>query len=350
MKNARLAVLLIGHFLSTVVCFAQDGAKKQFESAVIGGVGGFGGTTQRNSYAWTGGTWAADTRTFAYSIGYRQQLRGVLSASVSYVNQGHYDRRSDHHSRDDFQFELFLDKRPSAGPVEFRIGGGGAYYSETDRTRGNTSDFQNWQGFGLVASAVVDVDISDRLFVEGRVHRHFVFERYDSTNVLLGMGFRLRNTGRTDDRLAQPSKHAIRIQYGRGILNSNHSEALPDAFQLAYESRLSKRFAASVSYLHEGSAPQLRRKGVALQGEVRQPLGDAVTLGGGLGPYINVDQSDFFERKGKVSTDALLTVFIDFRVTRHVDLSVSAMRPRSLFTLKNKPMTDVLLGGLRLRF
>lgn len=352
-KIVPFTVLLSVHFSFVAVCLAQNVDRNRYDSAVIGGIGGLGGNFQQTPFGMTGGTWATGTHTSAYSVGYRQQLSRALSGSVTYVNHGHYDRhgyRTDHHSRDDIQVDLSIGKRPNRGPLEFRIAGGGAYYSETDHTGEGGDDFQNRQGFGGVISGVLDVDLSNRLFIEGRVDRHFVLDRYDSMNALAGLGFRLQ--GR-DPAAVSPSpgasKHAIRINYGMGRLNSKQSETLRRAFQVAHEMDLSPRFALASSYLSEGRAPELNRKGFAIQGEARQELGGFFTLGLGLGPYINVDHSDFFQRKGRMSVDALFTAFLDVRVAKQLELSFSTSRPRALGTLKNKPMTDVFQTGLKFR-
>jgi len=342
---------------------AQDGERNRYDGAFIGGIGGLGGNSQKTPLSSTGGTWAAGTHTSVYSIGYRQELSRRLSGSVTYVNHGHYDRHgysTEHHSRDDVQAEVFVGKRPKSGPLEFKIGGGPAYYSETDKTGDGENDFQNRHGFGLVISGVLDVDISKRLFIEGRVHHQLVFDRYDSTNALLALGLRLQSKDRMDQLKtangedtagadARTSKHSIRINYGVGRLNSTHSETLRYSFQVAHELGVSKHFATAVSYLREGTAVELDRQGLAIQGEARQKLVGGMTLGLGLGPYINVDRSDFFQRIGQLSVDALFTAFLDVRVTKHLELSFSISRPRSLTTLKNKPMTDVFQTGLKFR-
>lgn len=346
MKRVRVA-LVFGMHLLAAVCVAQN---NELDRSLTINLGGLGGTTREPPRGWTGGTWVDHAHTFAYSFSYRQRLHPKLSGAVSYLNQGHYDdgHRSLHHSRDDLQVELFVGKRPAGGPVEFRIGGGGAYYSETDRVSQDSKVFLNHQGFGAVVTGAVDFDISNRLFVEGRVHRHFVLNRYASTNALVGMGFRLRE--KVADQGDKATRQAIALTYGLGRLNSTKSETLKHAFQAAYEVEVSKHFSAAVAYLEEGTAPELNRKGVVLQGAVRRSLGGPFAVGIALGPYINVDQSDFFRRKGKISADALLTVFMDVAVSRHAALTFSADRPRSLSTLKDKPMTDVILSGLKFRF
>ncbi len=358
-SSPKAMLLALTLLFESLPCRAQD---DPFLGAVTVAVGGLGGTTRERPASWSGGTWAAGTHSLAYAVGYRQRLHGSLSGSLTYLNQGHYDddRRSNHHSRDDLQVELLVGKRPLDGRVEFNIGGGFAYYSETDRTGSGIHDFRNRQGFGSVITGVVDVDISERLFLEGEVHRHFVWRRYPSTNVLYGMGYRLKGrdqraatnsgTANADDRAHETPAHSVRFSYGYGILNSTHSESLSNAFQVGYSAGISRNFAATVSFLHEGKAPELNRKGVALQVEGRHSVGGPFALGLGLGPYVNVDHSDFFNREGEASLYALLTVFLDIRISRNTDLSVAANRPRSLTGLKNKPMTDVFQCGLKFRF
>jgi hypothetical protein len=356
MSNVRLVLLFSLHFFCAVLCFAQDDKRTNYESALVGGIGGLGGNFQRTPLDITGGTWAVGTHTSAYSIGYRQQLNDKLSGSVTYVNQGHYDRhgyRTRHHSRDDIQVELSMSKRLRNGPVEFKVGGGGAYYSETDQTGDGDDDFENHHGFGAVVSGAVAVDLSNRFFLESRVDRHLVPGRYDSTNALLALGVRLRSRERgdplsiTDSSEDERSKHAIRINFGLGRLNSKQSETLKHAVQLTHEFAFSRRFALATSYLREGKAPELNRRGIAIQGTARQELIGPLTLGLGLGPYINVDQSDFFQRRNRISVDALFTAFLDVRITKQLEFGVSISRPRSLTTLKNKPMTDVFQTGLK---
>ena len=352
MKNVRLTVALIVYCFYAGVCLAQEGEKTRYAGAVIGAFGGMGADSQKTAPGLTGGTWAAGTHSFAYSIGYRQQFHRMLSGSFTYLNQGHYDRhgyRTDHHSRDDVQVEVFLGKRPLDGPVEFRIGGGPAYSSETDKTDDGPG-FQNRQGFGLVVTGAVDVDITNRLFVEVGVHRQLVLDRYDATNVLLGTGWRFQAADNPPRGGTEDPKHSIRINYGMGKLNSTESETLRDSFQVGYEISLSKHFGGAVSYLREGNARELDRKGLAIQGIAKQEVAGRVTLGFGLGPYANVDQSDFFQRQGKFSVDALFTAFLDLRVSKNLELSLSSSRPRSLTTLQNKPMTDLYHTGLKFRF
>jgi hypothetical protein len=363
MKNVQLIILLSVHCFCGGVCVAQQRPDSPVTSAFIAGIGGLGGNFQRTPLNVTGGTWAAGTHTSAYSIGYRQQLSRRLSGSVTYINQGHYDRHSfqtRHHSRDDIQVELAMSKRPRSGPMEFRLGGGGGYYSETDQTGDGDDEFENHQGFGFVLGGALDVDISRRLFVEARVDRHLVLNRYDSTSALFGMGVRLQTRDHWNPleiapaaegatSAAKPSKHSIRINVGLGRLNSKQSETLRHAFQLTYELAVSRRFALATSYVREGTAPELNRKGIAFQGAVKQELTGALTLGLGLGPYINADHSDFFHRRGRLSVDALFTAFLDVRVTRRFEVGVSTSRPRSLTTLQNKPMTDVFQTGVKVR-
>lgn len=353
MNSVRLTVLLLVLFFSAGLCRAQDAPKREFDGALIVTIGGLGGSSERTPPAATGGTWAAGTHAFGYSVGYRQQLNRLLSGAVTYVNQGHYDRHSyetEHHSRDDIQGQIFVGKRPRNGPFDFKIGAGGAYYSETDVTGTVGNAFVNHHGFGVVVSGVVDVDITDRIFVETIVHRHFVFDRFDSTNVLFGVGYRMQ-TREPDDQSngAGPSRHSIRVSYGYGKLNGRRSESLRRAFQVAYQNDLSRRFGVAVSFVREGQAAQLDRKGVAIQGQVRQEFAGPLTIGLGLGPYINVDHSDFYQRKGEVSVDSLFTVFIDIRVATAVELGLSVNRPRSLSSLEDKPMTDVFQMGLKFR-
>jgi len=351
MKNVRLALVLIVHCCCAGVCLAQDVEKNRYVGAVIGAFGGMGDDSQKTAPTLAGGTWAAGTHSFAYSIAYRQQFRPMLSGSFTYLNQGHYDRHgygTDHHSRDDVQVEIFLGKRPRGGPVEFRIGSGPAYFSETDKT-GDSPGFQNRQGFGVVVTSAVDVDITNRLFVEVVAHRQLVFDRYDATNVLLGTGWRFQSDDSQPGDETEPSKHSFRINYGMGKLNSTESETLRDSFQVAYVMNLSPHFDAAVSYLREGAARELKRKGLAIQGIAKHEVAGRVTLGFGLGPYINVDRSSFFQRQGKFSVDGLFTAILDLRVSKSLELSLSSSRPRSLTTLQNKPMTDIYHAGLKFR-
>ena len=356
MKRVRLTFLISLSFFCAAVCFAQG---SDFDSAFVGGIGGLGGNFQKTPFSLSGGTWAAGTHTSAYSIGYRQQLNKTFSGAVTYVNQGHYDRhgyRTQHHSRDDIQAEILMGYRPKRGPLEFKIGAGGAYYSETDQTGEGDDEFENHQGFGLVVSGVIDVDLSNRLFLEGRVDRHLVPGRYDSTNALLGVGVRLQTgnrwefSGSESSPEDKPSKHAVRLNFGLGRLNSKQSETLQHAFQLSHEFTLSRRFGLATSYLREGAAPELNRHGIAIQGVAKQELAGVLTLGLALGPYFNVDRSDFFHRKGELSLDALFTAFLDVKVTKQIEIGISTSRPRSLTTLKNKPMTDVFQAGFKFRF
>jgi hypothetical protein len=166
---------------------------------------------------------------------------------------------------------------------------------------------------------------------------------------LLGVGYRWHRRESQADREKKSAKHFIRINYGLGTLNSRRSESLRDSFQVAHEIDMAKHFGTAVSFLREGDAPELNRKGLAIQGIVKQDVAGAVTLGFGLGPYINADRSGFFQRRNRVSTDALFTAFLDLKVTERLGLSLSTSRPRSLTTLKNKPMTDVYHLGLKFR-
>jgi hypothetical protein len=347
--NRACRILLTMLFWCAPWCMAQEDTR--YDGALIGGIGGLGGNSRKTPLDVTGGTWAVGTHTSVYSIGYRQQLKEKFYGSVTYLNQGHYDRhgyRTRHHSRDDVQVELSIAKRLGESRWEINAGGGAAYYSETDQTGEGDDDFENHHGFGFVASGGVAFDLTSRLFLESRVHRHVVPGRYDSTTALVLLGVRLQSR-EVELPAGNKSKHSIRVNFGLGRLNSKQSETLKHAFQLAHELALSRRFSLATSYLREGKAPELDRKGVAIQGMAKQQLIGPLTLGLGLGPYINVDQSDFFERRNRVSVDALFTAFLDVRITKQLEFGVSTSRPRSLTTLRNKPMTDVFQTGLRFK-
>jgi hypothetical protein len=362
MNLRRICALVILYILVPSHGFAGSHSE-HLDSALTVAVGGLGRSRRP-----AGGTWAAGAHTFAYSLSYRRQIDRRFSAQFTYINQGHYDDhghyddeyglpvRPSNHSRDDLQLELYAGVRPADGPVHLRLGTGVAYYSETDNRRG-PPDFQNYQGIGWVVSANAEFDITARWFIGGSLHRHFVVNRYDSTNALFGLGFRLPTSGRESATIAGAAgtdapangrmRHAVRVSYGKGILNASNSETLKPALQFAYEAGFSDHFAVSASYLDEGRGPKLRRRGVAVQGEVRQPMGAFLTIGAGLGPYVNVDQAPYFGRQGETSIDALVTLFLEIRLTRRVELLVSANRPRALNNLKDKPMTDVLQTGFK---
>lgn len=261
MRRICLFTLLLG---ASVVCTAQD-------ASLLGGRLNVTGSHEHS---------------FGVELGYAYRLGDFFSLSAEYLNEGH----PSFHHRDGLAGQLWLHTPvpPKGWEVAYGIGP----YSFFDTTTGNGSavDYRNIHGRGYVTSLSVRYHLEERSYVEMRANRVRTRGEGDSTMVLVGMGYELRNLPE-DVRLrnADAGDQAITVQVGQAIVNSFESERAR-AFAVEYRKTVTPNIEWSVAGLNEGRIGLVERRGVDAQGWLLAPLSERWILELGIGPYLMRDQ------------------------------------------------------------
>jgi hypothetical protein len=237
--------------------------------------------------------------TYTWGVEFRQPFSEHLAASFTWLNEGHL---VDHH-RDGQAVQAWWRSRPDGPGLLFEAGlGPYHYYDTTDATAVTTASgtqiaFENAHGWGVLASAAMDWYFKSGWFAMLRVNDIEAAGKVRSTALIGGVGYRFgdgseRNFHWSDSWLAvDPPRSEADIMFGRAVLNSFRSEgAMAQAISL--RTKLSRHFAASLTYTQARNVPLDWHSGTAIQLWAEAPLTSSFTAGAGVGAFITSDRSN----------------------------------------------------------
>jgi hypothetical protein len=232
---------------------------------------------------------------YTWQIEYRQEVLRHFSASASWMNEGHV---SGHH-RDGTAWQGWLNFPFWRDRVALSLGAGAYFYFDTRPSPGGGSADEH--GVAPVYSGSAAFYISDRGFIRLAANRISAAESTKVTTATIGVGYWLgQDTGPARlRRKAAPRESVTRQEFtafvGESVVNTFFSE---NAIAAAVEYRrgIAKHFDWTATYLNEGDPHIIRRNGFATQiWPAAAFLGDTVTLGFGVGPYL------YFESKAEAT-------------------------------------------------
>lgn len=224
--------------------------------------------------------------TYAWSLDYQQRLGEHAALGLVYLNEGH----PDNHHRDGISAQAWARSGTLAAGWSLAAGIGPYYYFDT--TSDNGADHLNEHDWGLLASVAATWQMQQRWFVQLRANRLVVRDGFNTSSLLLGVGYRFDDSpapGRMPSPDAAATGHELTLSAGQIVVNSFDSERAR-AYAVEYRRNLGRDLDWTLSWLDEGDAVLLRRRGVATQLWLRRPLLDGrLTLGVGAGPYLATD-------------------------------------------------------------
>lgn len=263
--------------------------------------------------------------TRAWSLEYQQRLAEHAALGLVYLNEGHPDS----HHRDGIGLQAWARSAALTSGLSLAAGIGPYYYFDT--TSANSADHLNEHDWGLLASVAATWQLPQNWSLLLRANRLVAHDSFNTSSLLLGLGYRF------DDRPVaaglSPSAtvadgQELMLSAGQIIVNSFDSERAP-AFAVEYRRTLGRDLDWTLSWLDEGDAVLLRRRGVAAQLWLLRPLLDGrLTLGIGAGPYLATDHDR--SRPGAAAEHERLTGLLSlgarYRLSRHVLLRFSWSR------------------------
>jgi len=284
----------------------------------------------------------ADRATFGFNFSYAHDIAPNLAAGFSYVNEGHVTG----HHRDGVAAQLWLQGETAPG---LQLGVAAGPYQYFDTTLAETADgFHDAHGTGAQYSAAATWrSRGSRLFVRARVDRIEAHGTPDSTQLLVGVGYRLDQDG---SLVANSSGKAWRrenndelVAYaGQTIVNSFESQGNA-AYAAEYRRALGPVARVSAMWMKEGDARLIRRDGVIAQGWLEPSFDDdRWTLGLGLGAYFAVDRY----RREPRHVSPVIGVTASCNLSRHWSARLNGYRVISNYDRDS----DILVAGVGYRF
>lgn len=290
-----------------------------------------------------------DDRSYAYAYVYQQNLTEHWYASYTYLNEGHITgHHRDGHSAQLWWRYLALDRR-----LALSLGAGPYLYFDTTSHQPDGS-YENKHGVGVLASAAASWYVGGPWMLQVRFNRTWQASGFNSNTVLLGVGYQLDR-----DNLPGPvvgsahrgkdaTPNELTVMLGSIVVNDFESDMVFGG-ALEYRHQLWRYVEGTVSYLDEGSARSVRRRGVATQAWVSGAfLGDRLTLGFGAGPYYatSLRVSGPGADPSPSHWSGLFTLSTSYRLGDHWLARLSWNRTLTGYSRD----TDMFLAGLGYRF
>lgn len=229
-----------------------------------------------------------DDTSFAVALGYNHHINKYVSVSADYLNEGHPKL----HHRDGLGAQLWLHTTIPERGWSVGAGFGPYYYFDTTTGSGALSDYRNEHGWGQLMSVSAKYHLASNAYLEARLaHTHGVTS-HDTTMLLFGAGYELRNQPRAI-RLqnAEKGDNTLMLLAGRSIVNSFASETAT-SYGLEYRRTVNPNVEWSVILMSEGKVDAAERKGVSGQVWLLRPFTERTVLEMGLGAYAMRDQLD----------------------------------------------------------
>ena len=283
-----------------------------------------------------------DKGTFGFNYSYSHDIAPNIAASFSYTNEGHVTG----HHRDGLAAQLWLQTETSPG-VQWAIGAGPYQYFDTTLAE-SVDGFHDAHGTGGMYSLVGTWRLrNSRVFFRTRIDRIQAQHSPDSTQFLVGVGYRLDQDGslrkNSDGKAFARSVNDEVVAYaGQTIVNSFASEGNA-AYAAEYRKAFGPVVRGSATWLKEGDARLIRRQGIITQAWLEPSFNDdRWTMGIGFGAYFAVD--DYRANPRHVSPIAGTT--FSYNLTKHFTTRLNWYRVISNYDRDS----DVILVGLGYRF
>lgn len=261
---------------------------------------------------------------YSWALEYRRQISDSLSASFTWLNEGHPegDIRDSH--RDGQAVQLWWHPASPARGPRFEVGLGPYRYFDTVSAN-NSEGYVNAHGWGLLGSIGATWHFGNGMLTSLRMNRVQIRGGTNSTALVAGLGYRFgaeHNGGsgnRAESWLAIAGPMEFDAMRGGSIVNSMSSEADPaKALSLRYFPI--KHLGVSLTYLDEGRLEVRnvvigRRVGLSPQVWLQEQLTPRLSVGVGLGPYFATKKLHRSDGEEASSVSALVSVTAAYAIT-----------------------------------
>lgn len=228
-------------------------------------------------------------KSFAVNLSYTQRISPWFAASLEYTNEGHPPL----HHRDGLSPQLWLHTPVPERGWSFAVGAGPYFYFDTTTGNGSLADYRNEHGWGTMVNLSARYQLGDkRTYAEVRLSHINGRVEHDSTLVMVGLGYELRNLPTViKEENADSGENMVMVQGGRSIVNSFKSEKAT-GYGVEYRHTVNPNVEWSLTAMNEGRIGVAERKGVAGQVWLLRPFTEHTVLELGAGGYVMRDQID----------------------------------------------------------
>lgn len=293
--------------------------------------------------------------TYSYSIEYLENLNDYTYATFTWLNEGHV---TDHH-RDGYSAQFWL-RWPSASR-RFTLSAGVGPYRYYDTTELASIGVTDAHGWGVLGSVAAHWYFSNPWVFEVRYNYAHTTNSISTHTALVGFGYQFEHSNvagpvwNTERYGFVPpdQRFELAVMAGSSVVNNFDSpHGVATGAELRY--RLTPYVDAIATYLDEGDARVIKRKGGAAQlGIKRESFNHHVDVGVAGGFYFARDSYNASPEtnvlgiiKTRDQVLGLLTMTATYRF--EMGLRLRAYWYRTLTT--NGRDTDVVMGGLGYAF
>jgi hypothetical protein len=279
-------------------------------------------------------------RSFAADIGYTQRLGTYTAASLEYANEGHPRL----HHRDGLSPQIWLHTAVPERGMSFAVGVGPYYFFDTTTGSGSLADYRNDHGWGAMVNFSAKYHFDSHVYAEARLSRIHGRVGHDSTMVIAGVGYELRELPHwTKVQNADKNENMVMLLAGRSIVNSFKSEKAT-GYGVEYRHTITPNAEWSLIAMNEGRIGVAERKGVSGQVWLLRPFTEHSVLELGVGGYVMRDQidRDNVREEPKTHFAPIATIGMRWRLTQTLRAQLSWSR---VITDYHRDSDVFLLGG-----
>jgi len=265
-------------------------------------------------FALAGGMRADDpeSHSYAWTLSYTQHLNEHLSASFSWLNEGHVPI----HHRDGHTAQIWAHVDTAHPALTVAVGIGPYRYFDTTAADSGAG-YANSHGWGTIYSIAAVWQTSGRWSYQLRLNRVDTEDNIDTTSLIAGIGYRLQQDAGPraapgSSTGAGETRNEVALLIGQTIVNSLESES-SEAVSIEFKRTFGPVLRGSIALLNEGDARLIRRNGTVAQAWMEPSFfGQRFTVGVGGGIYHAID--DYREGRASHRTAGIVTATASYRV------------------------------------
>ncbi|MGA2550319.1 MAG: outer membrane beta-barrel protein [Burkholderiaceae bacterium] len=298
--------------------------------------------------AFAGGLHSEDSNaesTYSWALEYRQPLFDSISASFTWLNEGHV---TDHH-RDGQAAQLWWRSKEEKSGLVFNLGLGPYRYYDTTRPAPDIH-FQDAHGWGTILSAEADWYFASPWYPSIRLNQIEGHRSYNTTSVVFGLGYQFdehpANAGDAGMGTIEPPPIWEADVYGGSTVANSFRSQTSSTLGLGGRAQVNEYLSASVTYLNIGHSPLEWHSGTAPQLWFEKNLTPQVAVAVGLGALFRTDESVRSGRDAPSDPSAIIGIGASYALSKRYVVRVVWDRVGT----DDNHDADILLVGLGYRF
>jgi hypothetical protein len=255
--------------------------------------------------------------TYSWGVEYREPFSSHFSGGFLWLNEGHLPNNH----RDGQAVQIWWRSKPEPIGLVFDLGLGPYRYYDTHLMNSDPG-YEDRHGWGGVASASLDWYFRSRWFVFLRANQVDTSQKYDSSSLDLGFGYRFASLIKGTDAsgngepATNPHRWEFDGMFGQRIANTDHSETgLAESLDVRWQ--MSEHFVASASLISGQDTKLDWGAGFAVQVWLQQQLTPKFTVAAGAGAFIVSEDNNLENAQSPSNLEALISISLAYAITPH---------------------------------